>query len=126
MPNESPTISVATKNDDLVLDMTGNSGHRVPDRSHLSVDCYGGECQLLLVTITSTIRTIVDHLDYMIAKFPIEFPALRDTAKLLFKQVFCISPGKWQARDMRYVSTLDTSCIFVCRITGCSRITWIN
>ena len=38
MLNESPTISVTAENDDLVLDVTGNSGHRVPDRNHLGVD----------------------------------------------------------------------------------------
>ena len=49
MLNESPTISVTAENDDLVLDVTGNSGHRVPDRNHLGVDYWGEKYQLLLV-----------------------------------------------------------------------------
>ena len=35
---EPLTISVATENDYLVLDVTGNGGHRVPNRGHLGVD----------------------------------------------------------------------------------------
>lgn len=35
---KAPTISVTTKNDDLALDVTGDSGHRVPDRNHLGID----------------------------------------------------------------------------------------